>query len=48
MNNINESLERVILVFESFESSLRKSNIVEVDALNRLRQVSEVLKHLMS
>ena len=48
MNNINESLERVILVFESFESSLRKSNIVEVVATNRLLQVSEGLKHLVS
>ena len=48
MNNINENLERVILAFDSFESSLRKSNIVEVDAINRLRQISEGLKHLVS
>ena len=42
-------IEKVTLRFESLESTLRKSNIleVEVDARNRMLEVSESLRKLV-
>ena len=40
-------IEKVTLRFESLESTLRKSNILEVDARNRMLEVSEGLRKLV-
>ena len=40
-------IEKVTLRFESLESTLRKSNILEIDARNRMPEVSEGLRKVV-